>query len=156
MAVDWGVKSYERRLCQGELDLVSLVVPQVIHPEALLVMEVLLCSIVTLQVSWAVQGSWQFLVVASQRLVECLFIYLSALLGANKELVVRTPMSLCILIWWSLLEQPDSKVGSWLETKYSEHLVVRFLSSNQADTRTRRTKIALDLLPACFVKRSSF
>jgi hypothetical protein len=116
MAVDWGVESYERRLCQGELDLVSLVVPQVIHPETLLVMEVLLCSLVTLQVSWGVQGSWQFLVVASQCLVECLFICLSALLGANKELVVRAPMSLCILIWWSLLEQPDSKVGSWLET----------------------------------------
>lgn len=116
MTVNWRVKSHKSRLFQREFDLVRLVMPQVIHSEALFVMEILLGSVITGEVSWSVQGSGQLFVVASQSLRECLLVCFTDLLRAYEKLVVCAPMPFSLSIWWSLLEQPDSEVGSWLQT----------------------------------------
>jgi hypothetical protein len=54
----WGVESYYRSFFQCKLYLVSLVVPQVVYPETLLVMEVLLLSVISREISWCIQCNW--------------------------------------------------------------------------------------------------
>jgi hypothetical protein len=154
MAVDRGVKSHQRRLLEGELDLVGLVVPQVVNSETLLVVEVLLGLVVAMQVPGSVQGLWQLFVVAPQGLVEGFLVCLPTLLAAYEELVVSTPTARDIVIWSSLLEKPNSEIGPGLKNKDSQHLVVCFLSSDEADSGTSRTLSSFNLLPSSFIKCS--